>query len=129
ALSVQRAVGAGTRLVPMVKADAYGLGMGPVVRALSDLQGGPWAFGVATVTEGEALRALGWEGRVLVTAPAPPGELERASRAELTLALSDLPSLEQWARLARERGRALAFHLEVDTGMGRAGFPWSDAAR
>lgn len=129
ALAVQRAVGPGTRLVPMVKADAYGLGVGPVLRTLADLPERPWAFGVAAVAEGEDLRRRGWAGRILVTAPAPPGELPRAAAADLSLSLSDLSSLEQWARLARERGRALAFHVEVDTGMGRAGLPWAAAAR
>ncbi len=131
ARSVRRAVGPDARLVPMVKADAYGLGVGPVVRTLSEPPGaeGPWAFGVAAVAEGEDLRARGWQGRVLVTAPVPPGELSRAAEADLSLSLSDLPSLERWARLARERGRSLAFHLEVDTGMGRAGLPWADAPR
>ena len=129
ALSVQRALGPHARLVPMVKANAYGLGVGPVVRTLAELPEGVWAFGVAAVAEGEDLRARGWKGRVLVTAPAPPGELRRAAEADLSLSLSDLPSLEKWSRLARELGRSLAFHLEVDTGMGRAGLPWAEAAR
>src|SRR5690606_32733208 len=52
----------------------------------------------------------------------------RAATADLTLSLSDLRSLEAWGRLARETGRPLAFHLEIDTGMGRAGLPWDTAA-
>lgn len=130
ALRVEQALGARTRLVPMVKANAYGLGVGPVVQALRALPdpGRLWAFGVATVAEGEELRALGWTGPVLVSAPPPPGELRRAATADLTLSLSDLRSLEAWGRLARETGRPLAFHLEIDTGMGRAGLPWDTAA-
>src|SRR3972149_10375878 len=42
------------RLLPMVKADAYGLGAVPVARELEALD--PWGFGVATVPEGAALR-------------------------------------------------------------------------
>ena len=106
----------------MVKADAYGLGMVTVARALAEL--GPWAFGVATVAEGEALRAAGWQGRLLVFAPVPPGELERAAAAALTPGISDEGTLRRWAAIAAERGERLPFHLEVDTGMGRAGFPW-----
>ncbi len=108
----------------MVKANAYGLGVGPVVRALADdpVLGPPWAFGVATVAEGETLRELRWTGRVLVMAPAAPGELRRAALAELTPSLSDLDSVRRWADLADEIGRKLPFHLEIDTGMGRAGF-------
>jgi alanine racemase len=90
--------------------------------------GGPWAIGVAAVAEGEALRGFGWSGRIVVFAPAAPGEERRAAAAGLTLAVSDLASLDRWAAAAREAGRPLAFHLEVDTGMGRAGFPAEGAA-
>ncbi len=113
----------------MVKADAYGLGVERVVRALADVpaKGGPWGFGIATVGEGEALRRLGWAGRVLVTAPAAPGELRRAGEANLTLCISTLEILQAWAEMAVRLGRELGFHAEVDTGMGRAGFAWQQA--
>ena len=48
---------AGTRLLPMVKANAYGVGAVAVSRALEAL--GPWGYGVATVEEGVELRAAG----------------------------------------------------------------------
>jgi alanine racemase len=126
ALAVQRAAGPTARLIPMVKANAYGLGVEAVVRALagSSSPGEPWAFGVAAVAEGEAVRGLGWKGRILVVAPPPPGELRRAARAGLTPCLSDVDSVAHWARLAGELGETLPFHLEVDTGMGRAGILW-----
>ena len=41
-------------LLPMVKADAYGLGAVPVVRALESVD--PWGYGVATIEEGEELQ-------------------------------------------------------------------------
>lgn len=113
----------------MVKADAYGLGLGPVVdalRATAELRG-PWAFGVAAVQEGEALRVHGWTGRVLVFSPLTPGEHAAAVAADLTPCFSDLGSLEHWVKTAGRTGRPLAFHLEVDTGMGRAGLPWDRA--
>ena len=120
----------GAGVVPMLKADAYGLGMAQVLRAVVEATApeGPWAIGVAAVQEGEALRGFGWSGRVVVFAPVPPGEERRAAAAGLTLAVSDLDALDRWAAAAREAGRPLAFHLEVDTGMGRAGLPAARAA-
>ena len=47
---------AGVPLLPMVKADAYGLGAERVARTLERLD--PWGFGVATVGEGEELRKV-----------------------------------------------------------------------
>lgn len=114
----------------MVKADAYGLGMLRVFPALVEALApeGPWALGVAAVAEGEALREGGWRGRVVVFSPVPPGEMERAAAADLALCFSEVAALRRWAEIARERGRRLPFHLEVDTGMGRAGLPWTEAA-
>ena len=122
-------MGAKTGLVPMVKAEAYGLGMEAVASALTGFPraGDPWAFGVATVTEGERLRRAGWSGRVLVFPPAPFSEYRRAAEADLTLCVSELPAVHHLARQASELQRRLAFHVEVDTGMGRAGFPWARA--
>ena len=57
---VKEAAG-GASVVPMLKADAYGLGMAQVVRAArAELSGDGelWGFGVAAVAEGERLRAL-----------------------------------------------------------------------
>jgi alanine racemase len=114
----------------MVKADAYGLGMGSVVEALRATPelNGPWAFGVAAVREGEALRVLGWRGRILVFSPAPPDEYGAAAESGLTLCLSEVASVSRWAAEARRVGRRLDFHVEVDTGMGRAGLPWNRAS-
>ncbi|HEU0076597.1 MAG TPA: alanine racemase, partial [Longimicrobiaceae bacterium] len=127
---VRDAVGPGAAVVPMVKADAYGMGVREVAGALRRelAPDGPWAFGVAAVAEGEALREGGWTGRVLVCSPTPPDELPRAARAGLTPSVSELEALGRWAELAAEEGRRLPFHLEVDTGMGRAGLPWAEAA-
>ncbi|HKP74663.1 MAG TPA: alanine racemase, partial [Longimicrobiaceae bacterium] len=65
----------GAGVVPMLKADAYGLGMAQVLRAVVEATApeGPWAVGVAAVQEGEALRGFGWAGRIVVFAPVPPG--------------------------------------------------------
>jgi alanine racemase len=113
---------AGVRLLPMVKADAYGLGMVAVARALSEMLE-PEAlhgFGVAAVAEGEALRRSGWGGRIAVLAAPPPGEYARAAAARLELALSSVAEVAAWGEHGTAE-RPSAFHLEVDTGMGRAG--------
>lgn len=117
-------------LVPMVKAEAYGLGMPAVVSALARFPtpDQPWAFGVAAVSEGERLRSLGWSGRILVFSPVTPPDFERAAAAALTICISDLDGARRWAAAAGSLARRLPFHVEIDTGMGRAGFLWDRAA-
>ncbi|MFL5577140.1 MAG: alanine racemase [Gemmatimonadaceae bacterium] len=110
---------AGVPIVPMVKADAYGLGAVPVARALEPLD--PWAFGVATVAEGEELRAAGIARPILVFTPLPPCELPAARAARLTPVLGDPAAIAAWARGGRD-----PWHLGIDTGMSRAGIRWDE---
>ena len=108
---------AGARLLPMVKANAYGLGAVPVARALEALD--PWGFGVASAAEGRELREAGIVRPVLVFAPTVQG-MEELAAADLRPGIGGLAQLERWLAVAPGR----PFHVEVDTGMGRAGFHW-----
>jgi alanine racemase len=121
--TVRDAVGPRPAIIPMVKADAYGLGMVRVVKALERLE--PWGYGVATADEGAALRESGVQRPVIVFGPVAPQAVPTAAAAGLTLSISELPALDRWAEAAREHG-PLDFHVEVDTGMGRAGFDWRE---
>jgi alanine racemase len=121
--ALRQAVGPRPALIPMVKADAYGLGVERVVRALEPLE--PWGYGVATADEGAALRALGVTRPILVCAPLTAEAVPTAAQARLTPAISDLASLEHWAAAAAAYG-PLDMHVEIDTGMGRAGFDWRE---
>lgn len=112
---------AGVPILPMVKADAYGLGAVPVVRALEPL--GPWGYGVATVAEGEELRAAGIARRVLVFTPLLPCELPAARAARLTPVLGDPVAIATWVRGGRD-----PWHLGIDTGMSRAGVRWDEVS-
>lgn len=119
---IVEAVGPETGVLPMVKADAYGLGMEEVVARLEPED--PWGFGVATVAEGVRLRETGVTRPVVVCSPAPPGEVEAALEADLQLSISSLAALERVVTVARRTDRVAALHLDVDTGMGRSGFDW-----
>jgi alanine racemase len=123
--AVRRAVGPRPALIPMVKADGYGVGAAAVVRALEPEE--PWGYGVATATEGAALRDYGVRRPILVFSPLAPQSMERAAAAGLTVSISEVAGLEAWAAAAGRHG-PLEFHTEVDTGLGRAGFEWSESA-
>lgn len=107
---------AGRPLLPMVKADGYGLGAVRAAHALESLQ--PWGFGVATVEEGIELRSSGIDRPILVCTPVLRTELPRMADARLTPALHDPESIGEWGKTG------LPWHLSVDTGMSRAGIPW-----
>jgi alanine racemase len=109
---------AGVPLLPMVKADGYGLGAVPVAAALDAL--GVWGFGVATVAEGGELRQAGIAGPIVVFTPLLPAELPRAATHRLT------PTLHRPADVAAWAGTGLPWHLAIDTGMSRAGVRWDE---
>ncbi len=109
----------GTRLTPVVKADAYGVGAPAVARALEGEA--PWGFAVATVTEGVALRAAGVTRPILVCPPVLPAEFPAAAASKLTLALGQGGHVDQW-----KAAGGTAWHLSIDTGMSRAGVRWDE---
>jgi len=111
---------AGAAMMPMVKAGGYGLGAERVVRALEPLD--PWGYGVATAAEGVALRQSGVGRPIVVFGPLPPGDEAAAAAAALTATISDLDGLARWKAAAAGGPRDV--HVEIDTGMGRAGFDW-----
>jgi alanine racemase len=121
------ALGEGHVLIPMVKADGYGLGMERVAAALESME--PWGYGVATVEEGKRLRTMGIERPVVVFSPLPPGSYGVAVEEELTVSLSDFTGLRRLEEEAQVRARQASFHVEIDTGMGRAGFDWRESAQ
>lgn len=113
---------AGTRLLPVVKANAYGVGAVAVSKALEVLD--PWGYGVATVEEGIELRAAGITRPVVIFMPGQPALFDQFDRFQLTPVLGDADAIVQWTA----RGKR-AFHLEIDTGMGRSGVRWDEMAQ
>ena len=110
---------AGTRLLPVVKANAYGVGAVLVCKALEPLD--PWGYGVATIEEGAELRAAGITRPILVFMPARAQFFDDYDREQLTPALGDAGSILEWTT----RGDR-PFHVEIDTGMGRSGVRWDE---
>lgn len=112
---------AGVRLLPAVKANAYGLGAVPVCGALEAVD--PWGYVVATLEEGAELRRAGIARPVLVLMPARPEVFQEFATLRLTPAIGDGGALRAWV----ER-RIGPFHLEIDSGMGRTGIRWDEVA-
>jgi alanine racemase len=109
----------GSRLLPMVKANGYGLGAVEVARALQSVD--PWGFGVASVDEATDLRAGGITRPLLAVTPLLPQCIEQYLQLDLRPSIGDLAALQAWtARTERP------FHVEIDTGMSRAGVRWDD---
>ena len=102
----------------VVKANAYGLGLEPVMRAL--LAAGCKTFFVACASEGERARAVSGEAFVYVFDGVAPGSAPRLRAAGLRPVLNSLAEIAEWA------GAGPAA-LHFDTGMNRLGFAPAEA--
>ena len=121
-------VPAGVRIEPVVKADAYGHGAVEVARALE--AAGADGFSVAAFDEAVELRVAGIRAPILCLYAVPPAVVPAAMRLGVAVAASGEDLLERmvaaagvaWQGRAGPRPRrALRIHLDVETGLGRAG--------
>lgn len=119
-----RAEASGAEVAAVVKANAYGLGMGPVARRLADE--GCGTFFVADANEGAALRALLPQVDIYVLNGLFPGAAGFYAGHGLAPCLASLAEVAEW-RAAAGDGR-LPAALHFDTGMNRLGMNEDDAA-
>jgi alanine racemase len=107
-----------SRVVAMVKADAYGHGL---LDAATYLAGRADALGVACIPEALALREAGIPGRILVTQGFKnEDELQAASSQELDVVVHEAHQLELLENATSRRLPGL--WIKVDSGMHRLGF-------
>jgi alanine racemase len=118
-VGVLRKVAAPADVVAVVKADGYGHGATPVAAAALDA--GATALAVAITGEGLALRDDGVTARTLVLAEPRAEEMRECVAFDLEPAVYTTRGVEAAAKAAADRGRRLAVHLKVDTGMHRVG--------
>lgn len=103
------------RLMPAVKAEAYGHGAVLVARQLNLL--GIDAFSVACASEGVALRKAGVRGTLLILGYTSPEDFPLLARYRLTQTVVDYP----YARALNQWGQTVHVHIGIDTGMHRLG--------
>lgn len=105
----------GCRLMPAVKANAYGHGAVLVAKELNRL--GVDAFCVACVQEGVELRQNGITGEILVLGYTPPEDFAMLEKYQLTQTVAD----HSHAAALNRYGKKLHVHIAIDTGMHRLG--------
>lgn len=109
-----------SKVVAVVKSEAYGHGAVPVAQTLQ--AHGCWAFAVAHVDEGIQLRHADIKGEIMVMGATFPSQYQAMAEYELTPILPDVKRMEAWATVAQGTGQRLPYHIKVDVGLGRMGF-------
>lgn len=118
----------GAKILPIVKADGYGLGAVQVSWTFKD-EGADF-FGVATPDEAQVLREGGIMDPILIVGAAPRTRetAEFCARQEVRPAVSDLEFAKMISDAAVKMGKRAPIHMAVDTGMGRIGVMAENAA-
>ena len=122
---VRRIAGSQTRIIAIVKANAYGHGMTRM--AQKAIECGVAMLGVATVDEGIALRDAGIDAPILVLFQPCRDALTSAVARQLTLMISDSETANQLGEVALRVNKVAPVHCMIDTGMNRQGFSSSAA--
>ncbi len=120
--AVRSQIGPEVKIMAIVKANAYGHGLGPVVRALARRV---QMFGVANVAEGRELRHHLPEAEVFILGPALPEERAEIVSRGFIPSVSDAEEAAAFAALAIDG--PVPIHFIVDGGMGRIGVWQEDA--
>jgi len=108
-----------SKVMPIVKANAYGHGFERVAVALEGA-GAEW-FGVARIEEALKLRELGIKGNILVLGYTPPSRVSHAIKERISLTVYDILVAESYASQAQGLKQRVNLHVKIDTGMGRLG--------
>lgn len=109
------------KVIPVVKADAYGHGALPVTRRL--VKEGFNFFAVAQFQEAMELRGSGLTQPILIFERLFPDEIKQAIQAGFRISLFGEEDIRWVERASQDQPAPV--HVNLDTGMGRVGLLWN----
>lgn len=115
-LNIIKSLAQGSEIIPVIKADAYGMGALRIVEEL--IREGIGIFAVATMEEAVELRQKGIKKDILVLGGVYSEDLELAKELNIQVTVNSRDQLEK----IREKKLPVQIQLGVETGMGRVGF-------
>ena len=122
---MKKRIGSGARLIAVIKTDGYGHGAVPLARMFEETDY-VWGYAVASLDEGVVLRKHGIKKPILVLGCIFHDQYEEMIRYEIRATIYMEDMAREMADTARRAGKKAFFHIKVDTGMGRIGFPVSE---
>lgn len=118
--------GPSTRIMAVVKANAYGHGLGEIARRLD---GHVDYLGVSSLNEALEIKKQALTTPVFLFARLLNHEVEEALKENITLSVSSLEEASRISEISLKMKKKTAVHVKVDTGMGRLGLPFSLALK
>jgi len=124
--SIKKIIRPDTRILAVVKADAYGHGIDEVSKAI--VKEGVDYLGVASLDEARGLRRIDIKNDIIVLGPILPEEAEGVLRFNVIQTVSCLRVAKELSKLGQAKNKKIRIHIKIDTGMGRIGFWHEEAA-
>ena len=112
------------KIIAVLKADAYGHGVGPVARILAD---DVTMFAVATADEAFELRQAEIHQPILILYNILPHLIEKAVIQNITLTVSEPELPKALSKIAQRKDQNISIHVNINTGMNRDGIRTSQA--
>lgn len=109
-----------SRIMAVIKADAYGHGIREVATALKDV--GADYFGVATADEALELRKLGIDIDILTLGVIFEEDYHTMIENDICMTVVSRADAEKMSEIAVKLNKKARIHIKLDTGMGRIGF-------
>ena len=119
---LKKRIGKDARLIAVVKTDGYGHGALPIAQMFEEVPY-VWGYAVACLEEGAALRDSGIRKPILVLGCVFPDLYEDMVRMDIRPAVYTEEMARAMSEEAVRQGKTVHFHIKIDTGMGRIGFP------
>lgn len=111
----------GTKMIGVIKADAYGHGAVPVARMMEEKQY-IWGYAVANVPEALELRDANLQKPILILGYVFPEDYKTLIEYSIRPAVFDYETAKLLSDEAEALGKVHPIHLALDTGMTRIGF-------
>ena len=120
-VSMKKNIKEGTKIMAVIKADAYGHGALPIAR-LMEKEEYLWGFATATAQEALHLREAGIQKPILILGYVFEEYDEALIQQDIRPTIFQKDRALELSRKAQAMGKVLPIHLAVDTGMTRIGF-------
>lgn len=111
----------GTKIVAVVKTDAYGHGAVPIATFLESYQH-LWGFATATIDEAIELRQAGIQKPILILGYTFPECYDKVVEYDIRQTIFELDMAVALSKEAQRQQKKAYVHVKLDTGMGRIGY-------
>lgn len=108
-----------TKIMAIIKADAYGHGAVEVANVIDDLAD---AYGVAILEEGIELRKAGITKPILILGFTTKPQYSAMVDYDIETAVFQLDMAKNMSEIALQKNKPAKIHIKLDTGMSRIGF-------